>query len=65
MPTDSLPLTYGSFYHIYNRGNNRENIFREERNYIYFLKLYTKYIIPVADTFAYCLLKTIFTYWLE
>jgi putative transposase len=55
-----LPLYPGQYYHIYNRGNNRENIFREECNYSYFLKLYTKYILPIADTFAYCLLKNHF-----
>ena len=37
-------LERGKFYHIYNRGNNRENIFIEERNYRYFLQLYAKYI---------------------
>ncbi len=52
----SQPLIPGSYYHIYNRGNNGENIFHEERNYRYFLQLYLKYIFPVADTYAYCLL---------
>lgn len=56
----STPLEYGHYYHIYNRGNNRENIFFEERNYHYFLKLYVKYIVPVADTYAYCLMKNHF-----
>ncbi|GIK42762.1 MAG: hypothetical protein BroJett011_65950 [Chloroflexota bacterium] len=56
----STPLEYGHYYHIYNRGNNRENIFFEERNYHYFLKLYTKYIVPVADTYAYCLMRNHF-----
>jgi len=55
-----LPLQHESTYHIYNRGNNRENIFCEERNYTYFMKLYTKYIEPIADTFAYCLLRNHF-----
>ena len=41
-------------YHIYNRGNNGENLFREERNYRYFLQLYAKHVTPVVDTFAYC-----------
>ncbi|HKZ86348.1 MAG TPA: hypothetical protein VJ793_22180 [Anaerolineae bacterium] len=27
------PLEPGKYYHIYNRGNNGENIFLEERNY--------------------------------
>jgi len=31
-------------------------LFRETRNYLYFLKLYAKYIEPVAETYAYCLL---------
>ncbi len=47
-------------YHIYNRGINGENIFQEERNYRYFLEKYAKYIEPIADTFAYCLLKNHF-----
>jgi len=54
------PLEPGKYYHIYNRGNNRENIFREDRNYHYFMQLYGKYIAPVADTFAYCLLRNHF-----
>lgn len=29
----AAPLQYGQYYHIYNRGNNREDIFIEERNY--------------------------------
>ncbi|MCX7840278.1 MAG: hypothetical protein N2559_12625 [Anaerolineae bacterium] len=55
-----IPLVYGGYYHIYNRGNNRENIFIEERNYAYFLNLYAKYIEPVAETYAYCLLRNHF-----
>jgi len=54
------PLQHGKYYHIYNRGNNRENIFHEERNYTYFLKLYAHHIEPIADTFAYCLMKNHF-----
>jgi putative transposase len=55
-----IPLVCGGYYHIYNRGNNRENIFIEERNYAYFLDLYTKYITPIAETYAYCLLRNHF-----
>jgi hypothetical protein len=54
------PLRYGEYYHIYNRGNNRENVFIEERNYPYFLKLYAKHVEPIADTYAYCLLRNHF-----
>jgi hypothetical protein len=51
----TIPLEPGQFYHIYNRGNNGENIFIAERNYGYFLSLYFKHLAPVAETFAYCL----------
>ena len=55
-----MELEPGKYFHIYNRGNNRENLFYEERNYDYFLKQYVKHIVPMADTFAYCLLKNHF-----
>ncbi|MCB0176023.1 MAG: transposase [Anaerolineae bacterium] len=58
--TKTTPLEFGHYYHIYNRGNNRENLFRKPDNYYYFLKLYTKHINPIADTFAYCLLPNHF-----
>ena len=54
--SNPIPLHYGQYYHIYNRGNNRETLFVEERNYRHFLRLYAKHITPVADTYAYCLL---------
>jgi len=56
----SIQLEPGNYYHIYNRGNNRENIFFEERNYRYFMQLYYNYILPVCDTFAYCLMRNHF-----
>jgi putative transposase len=60
MMTSPSPLKPGVFYHIYNRGTNRENIFIQERNYGYFLQLYVKHIEPVVETYAYCLLKNHF-----
>ena len=58
--TSPSPLRLDTYYHIFNRGNNRQNIFLETRNYDYFLKLYGKYIDPVVETFAYCLLRNHF-----
>ena len=52
---DKCPLQSGCYYHIYNRGNNKENIFREPRNYDYFLVLWKKYIEPIALAFVYSL----------
>lgn len=53
-------LEFGRFYHIYNRGINKEDIFFESGNYEYFMKLYEKHIDPIADTYAWCLMKTHF-----
>ncbi|MFA8433007.1 MAG: transposase [Marinifilaceae bacterium] len=49
-------LVYGQYYHIYNKGNNDEIIFRNHCDFKQFLRLYGKYIELVADTFAWCLL---------
>lgn len=54
------PLLPGHVYHFFNRGNNRENIFREKRNYSYFLGLLEKDILPIAQVYAYCLMKNHF-----
>lgn len=53
-------LQYGEYYHIYNRGNNSETLFYSPENYSYFLELYAKYIVPIANTFAYCLMSNHF-----
>lgn len=48
------------FYHIYNRGNNRETIFKEERNYAFFLERFKKYLSPYVEVYAYCLMPNHF-----
>ena len=53
-------IKFGNTYHIFNRGNNSQDIFFEEENYIYFLKLLAKYILPIADLYCYCLMKNHF-----
>lgn len=55
-----VPLEYGNFYHIYNRGIDGCNLFRENENYEHFLHLYDKHISPVADTFAWVLMRNHF-----
>jgi REP element-mobilizing transposase RayT len=54
------PLQPNTHYHIFNRGTNRENIFREDENYRYILKLYAHHVAPIAETFAYCLMPNHF-----
>jgi putative transposase len=55
-----IPLEHGKYYHIYNRGINGEDLFRNNSNYQYFLKLYDKYIKLIADTYAWCLMRNHF-----
>jgi len=55
-----IPLENGKYYHIYNRGNNGIDLFYETENYNHFLRLFEKYIDPIAETFAWCLMKNHF-----
>jgi len=55
-----IPLENGKYYHIYNRGNNGIDLFYETENYYHFLRLYEKYIDPIAETFAWCLMRNHF-----
>jgi putative transposase len=58
MPRRLLTFAPECFYHLYNRGNNRAAIFFEPENYIYFLKGIKRFVLPVADVVAYCLMPT-------
>ena len=55
-----LQLLPSHFYHIFNRGNNRQHIFRENENYKYFIRLAKRHIIPVCDVYCYALLPNHF-----
>jgi hypothetical protein len=50
----------GALYHIHNEGNNKEPLFIEDRNYPYFLRLWHKYLAPLSESYAYCLLRNQF-----
>ena len=47
-------------YHIYNRGNNRQPIFFNTDNYLFFIKKVRKFILPYCDILAYCLMPNHF-----
>jgi REP element-mobilizing transposase RayT len=53
-------LIEGRTYHIFNRGINSENIFKDEDDYFKFLEKYEKYCSGIIDTYAYSLLKNHF-----
>jgi len=48
------------YYHIYNRSNNREIVYRNPENYHFFLTKYRKYFEQYAEVIAYCLMPTHF-----
>ena len=54
------PIIGGSYYHIYNRGINRQNIFFNDNNYRYFLKLMDQFITPYVSVLAYALMQNHF-----
>lgn len=47
-------------YHIYNQGNNRQNIFHDSEDYACFLKLTANTISKESDIIAYCLMPNHF-----
>ena len=53
-------LFAGEFYHIYNRGNNGENLFYQNKNYEYFLKKYDYFLSKYLDIYAFCLMPNHF-----
>jgi len=60
-----MKIEEGSYYHVYNRGNNKGLIFFEEANYDYFLEKFKKYVCPNVDIFAYCLMPNHFHFFLR
>ena len=57
MPRRDLPFQPGHYYHLYNRGNDRNPIFFERENYLHFLRLIRRYLIDqTLDVVAYCLM---------
>ena len=58
MPRREIAFQPGDYYHFYNRGVNRERIFFEPENYLFFLRRLRKHLLPVLEVVAYCLMPT-------
>ncbi len=43
-------------YHVYNRTNNKELLFRDDNDRMFFLERLNTYLSPYVDCFTYCLL---------
>ncbi len=44
MPRRETPFLPDQYYHFYNRGNNRQGVFIERDNYLYFVRGIQKYL---------------------
>jgi len=58
-----MPFEANRIYHIYNQGNDKQPIFANERNYIFFLQKMRRHILPNVHFLAYCLMPNHF-HWL-
>jgi len=58
MPRRDIRFESDQVYHIYNRGNNRQAVFFEDSNYLYFLQGVKKYLLDTMVIIAYCLMPT-------
>ncbi len=55
-----MKLYPNALFHIYNRGNNRQTLFFDRDNYLYFLEKVKEFITPHAEILAWCLMPNHF-----
>jgi putative transposase len=60
MPKRDITFEKGNYYHLYNRGVNKEMIFFSDRNYSFFVILLSRYLQRTDDIVAYCLMPNHF-----
>jgi REP element-mobilizing transposase RayT len=59
MPRRDVEFRADEFYHVYNRGANRQQVFFERENYGFFLKKLREFVVgssPAAEIVAYYLM---------
>ena len=66
MPRKKRHLIDDGIYHVFNRGNDRQRLFREEEDFVYFLKCLEKEkTILKAQIYHYCLMSNHFHFLLK
>lgn len=55
-----MHLVADNLYHIYNQGNNQQQIFFERADYVRFLEKYRALVLPHCETLAYVLMPNHF-----
>ncbi len=53
---------FEQIYHLFTRVSGNEQIFRQEKNYHYFLDKVSKYLLPYLEIYAYCLVPKCFSF---
>jgi len=57
---NSMHFQEGEAYHIYNRGNNKQLIFFNDENYLFFLRKIKVQLKPYCDILCWCLMPNHF-----
>jgi putative transposase len=52
-----IPLEPGKYYHLFNRGVNRNLIFQETADYQKFLTLVERHVCPIGHVYSYALMR--------
>lgn len=62
MPSKMLktPILPDKYYHVFNKANNGEKIFRDDSDYQFFLLKLSKIVISDIDVYSFCLLPNHF-----
>ncbi|HEX2936518.1 MAG TPA: hypothetical protein VHO72_14275 [Bacteroidales bacterium] len=55
-----LPLEAGKYYHIFNRGNNGDQVFYTQENYRFFLRRLDEHLSELIEVYAFSLLPNHF-----
>ncbi len=50
----------GNLYHIFNQGNNKDQVYIDNEDYYFFLRLIRKDLLPVSEILAYSLMPNHF-----
>lgn len=48
------------YYHVFNRSNNRENLFLTDGDRSFFMEKYEQYLLDYVDTYSWCLMDNHF-----
>ena len=55
-----MDLEVDNYYHLYNRSNSQELLFKNQDNYVYFLRKFKDRFDELMKVFSYCLMPTHF-----